>query len=94
MESPKITLLAIDDDPELLDLVSAVLSPSDDLEILAFGDPGSALEVIRRRRPEIVLVDLMMPGVSGIDILERIIEIDPTVHVILMTAYYTTDSVV
>ncbi len=90
----KVTLAAIDDDPDLLALVSAALGAEKDLELLTLTDSAGSLEVIRRRRPQIVLVDLVMPGMSGMDLLERIVEIDPATDVVLMTAHYTTESAV
>ncbi len=94
MKSRNVTLVAIDDDPELLALVSAALGGEDGLELLTLEDPVEALEVVRRRRPQIVLVDLMMGETSGMDLLERIVRIDPATDVILMTAYYSTESAV
>lgn len=94
MNSRNVTLVAIDDDPELLALVSAALGGEEDLELLTLEDPVEALEVVCRRRPQIVLVDLMMGETSGMDLLERIVRIDPATDVILMTAYYSTESAV
>ena len=71
-ESGSPTLLcpsAIDDDPDLLTLVKAALAGDADLEVLALDDPAAAPEIIRRTHPQIVLVDLMMPGVSGMELL-------------------------
>lgn len=94
MGSQKVTLAAIDDDPDLLTLVKAALAGDADLEVLALDDPAAAPEIIRRTHPHIVLVDLMMPGVSGMELLERIVQIDPAIDVILMTAFYSTESAV
>jgi DNA-binding NtrC family response regulator len=86
-------LVAIDDDPQSLALVSAALKRYD-IEILTAEDPVAGLEIVRRRRPQMVLVDLMMPGMSGMEVLERIVEADPAIDVILMTAHYSTESAV
>jgi DNA-binding NtrC family response regulator len=93
-ETGKIILVAIDDDPELLALACAALGSEPDLELLTFVDPLEALEAVRRRRPHIVLVDLVMPGISGMEVLARIVQIDPATDVILMTAHHTTESAV
>jgi DNA-binding NtrC family response regulator len=89
-----VVLLAIDDQPQSLELVSAALEHLDGLQILTETDPDQALEVVRKRRPHIVLVDLMMPKMSGMEVLERVIECDPGTEVILMTAHYSTESAV
>ncbi len=88
-----ITLVAIDDDHRNLELVSEVLA-RDGLEILPFTDALRGLEVVQRKRAPIVLVDLKMPQLSGIELLERVLQTDPAVEVILMTGHYSTDSAV
>jgi DNA-binding NtrC family response regulator len=90
----KVTLAAIDDDPDLLALVSAALGAEEDLELLVFTDPLEGLDVIRRKRPQIVLVGLIMPCISGMDLLEQVVRLDPATDVILMTAHYSTESAV
>ncbi len=90
---PPITLIAIDDDPLTLDLIKAALT-QEGVEILTFSDPQAGLETILRRRPTIAILDLMMPKLSGIQVLERVMEVDPSVDVILLTGHYSTDSAV
>jgi DNA-binding NtrC family response regulator len=89
----RIKLLAIDDDPQSLELVSEALS-GNGLEILTAGDPERGLELMRRERPEIVLSDVVMPNMNGMELLSGILEIDPATEVILMTAHYSTDAAV
>ncbi len=50
--------------------------------------------MVLRKRPQIVLLDLVMPNVNGMELLERIVEADPGIDVILMTAHYSTESAV
>jgi DNA-binding NtrC family response regulator len=50
--------------------------------------------MFKQSRPQIVLLDLMMPGVRGLEMLERILEADPGADVILMTGHYSTESAV
>ncbi|HXM46164.1 MAG TPA: sigma-54 dependent transcriptional regulator [Bryobacteraceae bacterium] len=90
---PRIKLLAIDDDPQSLELVSEALS-ANGLEVLTADDPESGLELVRRERPAIVLSDIVMPKMSGMELLSRILEVDPATDVILMTAHYSTDAAV
>ena len=86
-------LLAIDDTPQNLELISAALA-QEGLEITTTTDPEAGLEIFFRARPQIVLLDLIMPKTSGMEVLERIVAADPGTDVILMTAHYSTDSAV
>ena len=86
-------LLAIDDNPENLELIIDTLADQH-LEILTASDPEVGFETFLRVRPKIVLLDLVMPKVSGMELLERIVGIDAGVEVILITGHYSTDSAV
>lgn len=93
ISSEPIKLLAIDDDPQNLDLIRETLQQAG-LEILTNEDPEAAFATFLRTRPRIVLVDLVMPNVSGMDLLERILAVDPGIDVILITAHYSAESAV
>jgi DNA-binding NtrC family response regulator len=90
---PAISLLIIDDNLGSLELLSsALVQPG--LEILTASDPEEGLDLVHRHRPQIVLTDLVMPRLTGLEVLERIVEFDPSIDVILMTAHYSTESAV
>lgn len=93
MEEIPVTLVAIDDDHRNLEFIKASLS-QEGLEILTTTDPENGLELVLRKRPQIVLLDLVMPKLSGMELLNRIVETDPGIDVILMTAHYSTESAV
>jgi DNA-binding NtrC family response regulator len=88
-----ISLLVIDDNPGSLELLSNALAQPG-LEILTASNPKEGLDIFCNRRPQVVLTDLVMPHMSGMEVLERIVEIDPATDVILMTAHYSTESAV
>jgi DNA-binding NtrC family response regulator len=88
-----MTIAVIDDDLQTLALVAAGLKQKD-LEIITVDDPVKGLEIVRSRRPQVVLLDLMMPGLGGLEVLDQIVAIDPAIDVILMTAHYSTESAV
>ena len=90
---PPMKLLVIDDDPKNLKLVKFVLA-NEGLEIHTASDPQTGMDLVRRLRPEAVLLDLVMPGVEGMEMLERIVEFDPAIDVILITGHYSTESAV
>ena len=87
------SIVAIDDNPHTLEFLTAALAQPG-LEILTATDPAEGLEIVLKRHPAIVLTDLVMPGMSGVEVLERIVEFDPAIDVILMTAHYSTESAV
>ena len=94
MSDPKsLTLLAVDDNPENLELIRASLEELN-VEILTAGDPEVGFEIFMKARPRIVLLDLVMPKINGMELLERIIAIDPGTDVILITSHYSPESAV
>jgi len=88
-----LSLLIIDDNAGSLELLSTALAQPG-LEILTASDPEEGLDLVHRRRPQIVLTDLVMPNLSGLEVLEQVVEFDPSIDVILMTAHYSTESAV
>jgi DNA-binding NtrC family response regulator len=79
--------------PKNLEIISLALNRPG-LEITTAQDPEEGFEIFLRTRPKIVLLDLVMPKLSGIEILERIVSVDPGVDVILITAHYSAESAV
>ena len=63
-------VMMIDDDPITLEAIQAFLSESGYLRIVTLSQPAQALQRIRDELPDVVLLDLLMPGVSGFDILQ------------------------
>src|ERR1700674_1116752 len=88
-----VKLGAIDATPESLELITEALSQKG-LEIFTATDPEDGLDIVFHEHPQIVLLDLVMPKMSGMDVLESIVEFDPSIEVILMTAHYSTESAV
>src|ERR1700689_2573556 len=88
-----ISLLIIDDNAGSLEMLSTALAQHG-VEILTASDPETGVDLIHERRPQIVLTDLVMPRMSGLEVLERTMEFDPSIDVILMTAHYSTESAV
>jgi putative two-component system response regulator len=64
------TILVCDDDPSLRELVRAVLGPR--YRFVEAGDGAEALALAREDRPDLVVLDVMLPGLSGIEVLEEL----------------------
>lgn len=88
-----LAVLIIDNDTSALELLSRALARPG-LEILTARDPAQGLSVFCKRRPQIVLTELLMPQLSGMEVLERILQIDSGAVVILMTAQQSIESAV
>ncbi len=79
---PKI--LIIDDEPSILNLVSAYLRP-EGFEVYTATDGPSGLKAARAYNPELIVLDLMLPGMDGLEVLNRLRR-ESSVYVILLTA--------
>ncbi|NUQ27183.1 MAG: sigma-54-dependent Fis family transcriptional regulator, partial [Acidobacteriaceae bacterium] len=64
------------------------------LSIHTANEPTQGLEFVRSLRPRMVITDLVMPGMTGLEVLRQVMHIDPTIDVLLMTAHYTTETAV
>lgn len=91
--SESISIVVIDDNPGSLELLSEALAHSD-VAIYTSSTPVEGLALVRRVRPQLVITDLVMPGMSGIEVLQAVVAFDASIEVILMTAHYTTETAV
>ncbi|MFN3741090.1 MAG: response regulator transcription factor [Anaerolineales bacterium] len=79
---PKI--LIIDDEPSILNLVSAYLRP-EGFEVYTASDGPSGLKAARAYKPDLIVLDIMLPGMDGLEVLNRLRR-ESNVYVILLTA--------
>src|SRR5262245_57727425 len=91
MKEQQVNLVAVDDDPTTLELIKEALEGMD-LQIRTMTDPDEALEYILQKQADIVVLDLVLPGRDGMELLETIVQKSPGTEVILMTGHYSTDS--
>ena len=87
------TILVVDDEKNYLLVLSAVLE-EEGYEVLTAPGGFEALEIHKASDIDLVLTDMKMPGIDGIEILERIKAYDPDLPVIMMTAHGTVDKAV
>jgi len=79
-------VLLIDDEPGIRDVVSCMLR-EEGHEVFACPDGASGIEALRSFRPDLVLTDLKMPGMDGIEVLRQVAQSDPTIPVVFLTAF-------
>jgi DNA-binding NtrC family response regulator len=92
-ERTSARLLAIDDEEQSLRFIQDALSDQG-VEIHTANGAEAGLQKFKYLRPQIVLLDLMMPGVHDWEMLDGLLASDPGAEVILMTAHYSTESAV
>jgi DNA-binding NtrC family response regulator len=88
------TIVIVDDEPDLLDLLKLILTEKTDHKILTTSDPHQAIEWCKTYNADLLISDLRMPEMEGIELLKIIKKIDPNLPLILMTAFGTIESAV
>jgi DNA-binding NarL/FixJ family response regulator len=83
----RITVLIADDHPVVIGGIRRALGGHDDIDVVGEAHSGpEVLEMIERRRPRFVLLDLNMPGVTGLNCVEQIVARWPHVKIIILSA--------
>ena len=81
-----ISVLLVDDNPAFLRIVTRFLQEHDDIVIVGAADGGEeALALAQDLQPDIVLIDLAMPGLSGLETIPRLRAVLPEVGIIALT---------
>jgi DNA-binding NtrC family response regulator len=91
--SAKPRVLIVDDEPDVVANWSRLLG-RDDYACVTATDGERALALLESERPEIVLTDLKMPRVDGMQVLTRALELDPDVVVVMITGHGSVESAV
>src|SRR3954468_24719736 len=86
----KGTLLIVDDEDGPRQSLHVVFK--DDYDLLLAGDGPTAIELAKKNRVDVAILDIRMKGMSGIEVLERLKYVDPKIEVIMMTAFETTET--
>jgi two-component system nitrogen regulation response regulator GlnG len=86
-------LLIVDDEKNVLYSLEKGLRP-DGYEILTADTARRGIELVGQSHPDVVLLDVRLPDMSGLDAFHRMREIDPRLPVIIMTAHGTTDTAI
>ncbi|HEY0714362.1 MAG TPA: sigma-54 dependent transcriptional regulator [Polyangia bacterium] len=91
--TPGPVVLVVDDEPGIVDSLQKVFE-REGLKVLTARAGSDALEILRREPISVLLTDLMMPGLSGMDLLKASRSVSPETETILMTAYGTVENAV
>ena len=91
-DSGRVTVLVVEDDSALREFLCTALA--DEFEVAGAVSGEEAVDLARRLRPDVVLLDVMLPGLSGLDVV-RVIRSDPSLKdtpVLVMTAFSEIDA--
>jgi CheY-like chemotaxis protein len=90
MAGKRDRVLVVDDDRDACETIALVLQQAG-YAVHAVRDGAEALKVVAAHHPDLVLTDLQMPGMNGLDLIRRIRDIDEGVPVVLTTGVETRD---
>ena len=83
-----IRILTVDDHPLLREGIAALVNAEADMKIVAEASTGDeAIDQFRRFRPEVTLMDIQMPGLNGIDAIQRILNEFASARIVVLTTY-------
>jgi len=83
-----IRILTVDDHPLLREGIAALVNAEADMKIVAEASTGDeAIDQFRRFRPEVTLMDIQMPGLNGIDAIQRILDEFAGARIVVLTTY-------
>jgi two-component system OmpR family response regulator len=93
IELPAVRILIVDDDKQICDYMQTLLE-NDGFKVKAQSDPTLVEDEVRSGEYHVVILDLMMPKLDGIEVLRRIRNLDKDIAVIIFTAHPNLDSAI
>jgi DNA-binding NtrC family response regulator len=89
--APRKLAMIVDDEPDMLSMLRLILEKKCACDVIAASSGLMALELLGDRKPDVVVTDIKMPDLDGLQLLAKIRAYDQTISVIIMTGYGTID---
>src|SRR5664280_1199392 len=90
----KIRLLVVDDQTVVREGLAAILTNYSDIEVIGQAADGiQAVEIIKKEKPDVLLLDMMMPNQDGLTTIPKVREVSPNTRILVVTAYAENDLV-
>lgn len=86
--------MIVDDEPDMLSMLELVLRKKCACDVITATSAATALEQLVNQRPEVIVSDIKMPGMDGLELLKRVRQTDHSISVVIMTGYGTIDMAV
>ncbi len=85
-------ILIVDDEPDMLKLLSMILKEKTPYEVMTTNNPIEAVQLVKTMDFDLIITDLKMPGLDGLQLLEEAKKKNEDIPVVIITAYGTIDS--
>ena len=92
--SKRPLVLVVDDEPDMLLMLKLVLEKKCGCDVLSAPSGTNALPLMHAKRPDVIVSDIKMPDMDGLELLKKIREFDSTISVVIMTGYGTIEMAV
>jgi DNA-binding NarL/FixJ family response regulator len=89
-----ITISIVEDNDQLRGTLARVLNRTEDLQCVSqFGNAEDALKALPQEKPSVVLMDINLPGMNGVECVRQLKQLCPTTQVIMLTVYEDTENI-
>jgi DNA-binding NarL/FixJ family response regulator len=90
----KINILIVDDHPMMREALQTAIAEEPDMEVVGEASNGNeALALVEAHRPDVILMDLLMPGMNGLEAIARILDADPQAKILVLTSLEDEENV-
>jgi DNA-binding NarL/FixJ family response regulator len=89
-----ITVAIVEDNEQLRNTLSRVLNRAEGFKCVStYGDAESALEALPKDKPDVVLMDINLPGMNGVECARKLKQVAPQIQIVMLTVYEDTENI-